>query len=52
MLSGELGCEVAGVEHRLGPGDSLYLRSSTPHRVYNPGTETAVVVSVVTPRHV
>lgn len=51
VLSGELGYEVAGVEYVLGPGDSLYLRSSTPHRIYNRGTETAVVISVVTPRY-
>ncbi len=51
VLSGELLYEVAGVEHRLGPGDSLYLRSKTPHRLYNSGTETTVVISVVTPRY-
>jgi transcriptional regulator with XRE-family HTH domain len=51
VISGELLYEVAGVEHRLGPGDSLYLRSNTPHRLYNSGTETTVVVSVVTPRY-
>ena len=51
VISGELLYEVAGVEHILGPGDSLYLRSNTPHRLYNRGTETTVVVSVVTPRY-
>jgi len=51
VLSGELLYEVAGVEHRLGPGDSLYLRSNTPHRFYNDGDVTTVVISVVTPRH-
>lgn len=51
VLSGTLTYEVAGVVHELGPGDSLHLRSNTPHRIYNDGTETTVVVSVVTPRY-
>ena len=51
VLRGELLYEVAGVEHRLTPGDSIYLRSTTPHTMYNDGKETAMVVSVVTPRH-
>jgi len=51
VISGELLYEVDGVEHTLGPGDSLYLRSNTPHRMYNRGTETTVVISVVTPRY-
>ena len=51
VLSGELIYEVAGEEHRLGPGDSLYLRSTAPHTFFNDGDETTVVVSVVTPRH-
>lgn len=51
VLSGELVYEVAGVEHRLSPGDSLFLRSNTPHAFHNLGDETTVVVSVVTPRH-
>jgi transcriptional regulator with XRE-family HTH domain len=51
VLSGALEYEVAGTTHTLAPGDSLYLRSNTPHRMFNVGTETAVVVSVVTPRH-
>lgn len=51
VLSGELIYEVAGTEHRLGPGDSLYMRSTVPHTFFNDGEETTVVVSVVTPRH-
>jgi transcriptional regulator with XRE-family HTH domain len=51
VLSGELLYEVAGKEYRLGPGDSLFLRSNTPHSLYNDGAETTVVISVVTPRH-
>jgi transcriptional regulator with XRE-family HTH domain len=51
VLSGELMYEVAGTEYRLRPGDSLYLHSKAPHTFFNDGTETTVVVSVVTPRH-
>lgn len=50
VLSGELLYEVAGTEHRLFAGDSLHLRSSTPHRLFNDTDTTTVVVSVVTPR--
>jgi quercetin dioxygenase-like cupin family protein len=51
VISGELLYEVAGREHRLGPGDSVFLRSNTPHRLYNDGSVTTVVISVVTPRY-
>lgn len=50
VVSGELLYEVDGVEHRLFPGDSLHLRSSTPHRLYNDTDRVTTVVSVVTPR--
>jgi len=50
VISGELLYEVDGVEHRLLPGDSLHLRSSTPHRLYNDTDSVTTVVSVVTPR--
>ncbi|HTJ31729.1 MAG TPA: cupin domain-containing protein [Dactylosporangium sp.] len=50
VVSGELLYEVNGVEHRLYPGDSLHLRSSTPHRLYNDTDGVTTVVSVVTPR--
>lgn len=51
VLRGELVYRIGEEEYRLGAGDSLYLRSNTPHSIYNDGTETAVVISVVTPRH-
>lgn len=51
VLEGELLYEVGGESHRLFPGDSLHLRSSTPHSVHNDTDATTVVVSVVTPRH-
>jgi len=50
VISGELLYEVDGVEHRLGPGDSVHLRSSVPHSMYNDTEEVTTVVSVVTPR--
>ncbi|GAA2645524.1 cupin domain-containing protein [Dactylosporangium fulvum] len=50
VVSGELLYEVNGIEHRLYPGDSVHLRSSTPHRLYNDTDGVTTVVSVVTPR--
>jgi quercetin dioxygenase-like cupin family protein/transcriptional regulator with XRE-family HTH domain len=50
VLHGELSYTVDGVEYRLRAGDSLHLLSSIPHSLYNDTDETAVVVSVVTPR--
>ncbi|GIM97080.1 helix-turn-helix domain-containing protein [Paractinoplanes toevensis] len=50
VISGELLYEVDGVEHRLRPGDSVHLRSSVPHRMYNDTGTVTTVVSVVTPR--
>ncbi|HLU44717.1 MAG TPA: cupin domain-containing protein [Natronosporangium sp.] len=50
VLEGELLYEVQGVEHRLYPGDSVHLRSTVPHRIYNDTDRVTTVVSVVTPR--
>ena len=50
VITGELLYEVDGVEHRLRPGDSVHLRSSVPHSMYNDTDEVTTVVSVVTPR--
>ncbi|NJC13721.1 transcriptional regulator with XRE-family HTH domain [Micromonospora profundi] len=50
VISGELLYEVEGVEHRLCPGDSVHLRSSVPHQLYNDTDSVTTVVSVVTPR--
>ncbi len=41
----QLGTEV----YDLRTGDSVHYRSSTPHRVSNPGNETAEVLFVITP---
>ncbi|MDF5754238.1 cupin domain-containing protein [Spongiactinospora sp. TRM90649] len=50
VLSGELLYEVEGEEHRLFPGDSVHLRSTVPHSMYNDTEQVTTVVSVVTPR--
>jgi transcriptional regulator with XRE-family HTH domain len=41
----QLGAEV----HELAAGDSVHYESSTPHRVSNPGDETAEVLFVISP---
>lgn len=46
LLEGELQVEVNGVVHRMKPGDTITLRSSSPHRVSNPGKKKAVAVWV------
>jgi quercetin dioxygenase-like cupin family protein len=50
VVSGELTFTVAGSTHRLGPGDSLHLKSSIPHSLRNETDRVVTVVSVVTPR--
>lgn len=50
VLAGELLYEVEGVENRLHPGDSVHLRSTVPHSLYNDTDQVTTVVSVVTPR--
>lgn len=50
VLEGELVYTADGVSHRLGPGDSLHLKSSIPHSLHNDTDAVTVVVSVVTPR--
>jgi quercetin dioxygenase-like cupin family protein len=50
VLAGELLYVIDGQEFRLGPGDSMHLRSNVPHLIHNDGDEVTVVVSVLTPR--
>jgi transcriptional regulator with XRE-family HTH domain len=38
VLSGTLGVTIAFDDHELGPGDSVSLDSTIPHRLYNRGT--------------
>jgi mannose-6-phosphate isomerase-like protein (cupin superfamily) len=39
VLSGQLGVTIGFQEYELGPGDSVSIDSTTPHRFYNRGTE-------------
>jgi transcriptional regulator with XRE-family HTH domain len=50
ILKGELLYVIDGQQLRLGPGDSMHLRSDVPHQIHNDGEEITVVVSVLTPR--
>jgi transcriptional regulator with XRE-family HTH domain len=38
VLSGRLGVTIGFEEHELGPGDSVSIDSTVPHRLYNRGT--------------
>ncbi|MER8633167.1 XRE family transcriptional regulator [Mesorhizobium opportunistum] len=48
IASGIFEIEIAGVWHRLGEGDSFRFEGK-PYRWRNPGTESAVVIWVVSP---
>jgi len=50
VLSGELLFEIAGMQYRLGPGDSIYFPATVPHAVHNDTGEPVRVVWVLTPR--
>jgi transcriptional regulator with XRE-family HTH domain len=47
MLSGLLGVTVGFDTTEIGPGDSIYFDSSTPHRLFNAGDEPAVGIWMV-----
>jgi transcriptional regulator with XRE-family HTH domain len=38
VVSGKLGVTIGFEEHELGPGDSISIDSTVPHRLYNRGT--------------
>ena len=38
VISGRLGVTIGFDEHELGPGDSISIDSTVPHRLYNRGT--------------
>jgi transcriptional regulator with XRE-family HTH domain len=46
-LAGRCVYEVAGREYRLGPGDSLLVDSTRPHRARNPGRREARILLVL-----
>lgn len=50
VLSGELVYVVDGEEYRLGPGDSIHVRSTISHAVRNDTRDLARVLWVLTPR--
>jgi len=49
VLEGTAEVELAGVVYRLEPGDSIYIGALQPHRVYNPGKDTIIIISAITP---
>jgi quercetin dioxygenase-like cupin family protein len=50
ILSGELLFVIDGVEHRLGPGDSIHFESTVPHSIHNDTDAAVEAVWVLTPR--
>jgi len=49
VLAGRVHLQLGGDVHDLGTGDSVHYRSSTPHRVSNPGDDVAEVLFVISP---
>jgi transcriptional regulator with XRE-family HTH domain len=49
VIEGEAHVQLGTEVHELEAGDSVRYRSSTPHRVSNPGRETAEVMFVISP---
>jgi transcriptional regulator with XRE-family HTH domain len=49
VVAGRVHVQLGTDVHELRAGDSVHYRSSTPHRVSNPGDEPAEVVFVITP---
>jgi transcriptional regulator with XRE-family HTH domain len=49
VLEGRVHVQLGGEVYDLGAGDSVHYRSSTPHRVSNPGDAAAEVLFVISP---
>jgi len=49
VISGRTIVHLDGVEHDLGPGDSIRYASTVPHWYSNPGPEVSRAVWVITP---
>jgi transcriptional regulator with XRE-family HTH domain len=49
VLGGRVHVQLGTDVYDLGAGDSVHYRSSTPHRVTNPGNEAAEVLFVISP---
>lgn len=48
VLEGKLDIEIDGQTYHMKPGDTVTLKSSVPHRIWNPGRKKAVAVWVNT----
>lgn len=49
VVAGRVHVQLGTDVYELSAGDSVHYRSSTPHRVSNPGEETAEVLFVISP---
>jgi transcriptional regulator with XRE-family HTH domain len=49
VVEGDVHVQLGTEVHELAAGDSVHYQSSTPHRVSNPGDETAEVMFVISP---
>jgi quercetin dioxygenase-like cupin family protein len=49
VVEGDVHVQLGTDVHELAAGDSVRYQSSTPHRVSNPGDETAEVMFVISP---
>jgi mannose-6-phosphate isomerase-like protein (cupin superfamily) len=49
VVEGDVHVQLGTEIHELATGDSVHYQSSTPHRVSNPGGETAEVMFVISP---
>jgi len=46
LLEGELEIEINGNVYHMRPGDTITLKSSVSHRIYNPGKKKAIAIWV------
>ena len=49
VVDGDVHLQLGTEIHELAAGDSVHYQSSTPHRVSNPGSESAEVMFVISP---
>lgn len=49
LIEGTAEVEINEAIYPLEPGDSIYIGARQPHRVFNPGKKTAVIISAITP---
>ena len=46
LIEGELDVQIGEEVYHLRPGDSITLKSSSPHRISNPGKKEALAIGV------